>query len=109
MKFKDRTMIKTILHECHDIVVSGHLSEDRTQERVKTCSWWPNWRNNVSEYFQTCDGCQEANRATSRKFGMMIQIKEQKSPSKIAHMDWVTTLSPGGDRSFNVFPGQVDR
>ncbi|MBW0517081.1 hypothetical protein O181_056796 [Austropuccinia psidii MF-1] len=42
MTFKDRTLIDTILHEFHDSVASGHLSEDRTLERVKTCSWWPN-------------------------------------------------------------------
>ncbi|MBW0560971.1 hypothetical protein O181_100686 [Austropuccinia psidii MF-1] len=42
MNLTDRTLIKTILHECHDSFVSGHLSEDKTLERVKTCSWWPN-------------------------------------------------------------------
>ncbi|MBW0517905.1 hypothetical protein O181_057620 [Austropuccinia psidii MF-1] len=30
MAVTDRTLIKTILHECHDSVASGHLSEDRT-------------------------------------------------------------------------------
>ncbi|MBW0499797.1 hypothetical protein O181_039512 [Austropuccinia psidii MF-1] len=38
----DRTLIKRILHECHDSVEADHLSEDRTLERVKTCSCWPN-------------------------------------------------------------------
>ncbi|MBW0524481.1 hypothetical protein O181_064196 [Austropuccinia psidii MF-1] len=55
MALTDRTLIKTILHECHDSVAPGHLSEDRTLERVKTCFWWPNWRKDVAEYFQTCD------------------------------------------------------
>ncbi|MBW0557402.1 hypothetical protein O181_097117 [Austropuccinia psidii MF-1] len=76
----DRTLINTILHECHDSVAAGHLSEDRTQDRVKTWSWWPNWKKDVAEYFQTCDRCQNANRATGKKCGMMIQIQESKSP-----------------------------
>ncbi|MBW0487073.1 hypothetical protein O181_026788 [Austropuccinia psidii MF-1] len=101
MTLKDRTLIKTILHKCHDSVVSGHLSEDGTLERVKTCSWWLNWRKDVAEYCQTCDGCQKANRARGKKFGMMIQIQETKFPWEIAHMYWVTALPPGGDRSFN--------
>ncbi|MBW0583937.1 hypothetical protein O181_123652 [Austropuccinia psidii MF-1] len=75
-----RTLINTILHECHDSVTAGHLSEGRTLERVKTCSWWPNWKKDVEEYFQACDKCQKANRATGKKFGMMIQIQEPKSP-----------------------------
>ncbi|MBW0504347.1 hypothetical protein O181_044062 [Austropuccinia psidii MF-1] len=33
----------------------------------------------------------------------MIQIQEPKSTWEIAHMDWVTALPPGGDRSFNAF------
>ncbi|MBW0529705.1 hypothetical protein O181_069420 [Austropuccinia psidii MF-1] len=84
MALKDRTRISTILHECHDSVVAGHLSEDRTLERVKTCSWWPNWKKDVAEY------CQKENRAT-------------------AHMDWVTALPPGGDRSYNACLVLVDR
>ncbi|MBW0515064.1 hypothetical protein O181_054779 [Austropuccinia psidii MF-1] len=55
----DETLISTILHECHDSVASGHLSEDRTLERVKTCPWWPNWRKDVSEYYQNCDRFQK--------------------------------------------------
>ncbi|MBW0495224.1 hypothetical protein O181_034939 [Austropuccinia psidii MF-1] len=64
--FKDKTLIDNILHGCHDSVVSGHLSKDRTLERVKTCSWCPNWRKEFLEYCQTCERCQKANRATGK-------------------------------------------
>ncbi|MBW0478300.1 hypothetical protein O181_018015 [Austropuccinia psidii MF-1] len=39
----------------------------------------------------------------------MIQIQEPKLPWEIAHMDWVTALPPGGDRSFNSCLVLVDR
>ncbi|MBW0509724.1 hypothetical protein O181_049439 [Austropuccinia psidii MF-1] len=32
---------------------------------------------------------------------MMIQIQEPRSPWEIVHMDWVTALPPGRDRSYN--------
>ncbi|MBW0518709.1 hypothetical protein O181_058424 [Austropuccinia psidii MF-1] len=96
MALTDRTLINTILHECHDSVVAGNLSEGTTLERVETCFWWPNWKKYVAEYFQTFDRCQKANRATGNKFGMMIQIQELKCPWEIAQMDWVTALPPGG-------------
>ncbi|MBW0590445.1 hypothetical protein O181_130160 [Austropuccinia psidii MF-1] len=105
----DRTLINTILHECHDSVADGHLSEDITLERVKTYSWWPNWRKDVAEYCQTCDRCQNAKRATGKKFGMMIRIQEPKSPWEIVYMDWVTALPPGGDKSYNACLVLVDR
>ncbi|MBW0547411.1 hypothetical protein O181_087126 [Austropuccinia psidii MF-1] len=84
MALTDRTLISTILNECHDSVVSGHLSKDRTLERVKACCWWPNWKKNVSKYCQTWDRCLKSNRAT------------------------VTALPPGGDRSYNAFLVLVD-
>ncbi|MBW0568549.1 hypothetical protein O181_108264 [Austropuccinia psidii MF-1] len=80
MASTDRTIMNPILHEFHDSVTAGHLSEDTTLERVKTCSWWPNWKKDVEEYCQTCERCQKENRATEKKFGMMIQIQEPKSP-----------------------------
>ncbi|MBW0568617.1 hypothetical protein O181_108332 [Austropuccinia psidii MF-1] len=109
MALADRTLISTILHECHDSVAAGHLSEERILERVKTCSWWPNWKKYVSEYFQTCERCQNANKAAGKRFTMMIQIQEPKYPWEIVHMDWVTTLPPGGDRSYNACLVLVDR
>ncbi|MBW0525099.1 hypothetical protein O181_064814 [Austropuccinia psidii MF-1] len=101
MALTDRTLINTILNEFHDSVEPGHLSENRTLKRVKTCSWWPNWKKDVAEYFQTCDRCQKENRTTGKKIGMMIQIQESKSPLEIVHMYWVTELPPGGNRSYN--------
>ncbi|MBW0507934.1 hypothetical protein O181_047649 [Austropuccinia psidii MF-1] len=83
----DRTTIDTILHESHDIFVSGNLSGDRTLQRVTTFSWWPNWGEDVAEYCQNCDRCHKENRATGKKFGQMIQIQEPKSPCEIVHMD----------------------
>ncbi|MBW0525801.1 hypothetical protein O181_065516 [Austropuccinia psidii MF-1] len=109
MVLTDRTLINTILHECHDSVAAGHISKDRTLERVKTCCWWRNWKKDVAEYCQTCDRCQKANRATGKKFGMMIQIQEPKSPWEIVHMDWVTALPPGGDRIYNACLVLFDR
>ncbi|MBW0525765.1 hypothetical protein O181_065480 [Austropuccinia psidii MF-1] len=109
MTLTKRTLISIILHECHEIFISEHLSEYRTLERVKSCSWWPNWRKDVSVYFQTCDRFPKANRATGKQFLIIIQIQEPKSPFKIVHMHWVTALPPGGDRSFNACLVLFDR
>ncbi|MBW0542084.1 hypothetical protein O181_081799 [Austropuccinia psidii MF-1] len=108
MALTDRTLINTILHKCHNSVAAGYLAEDRTLERVKTCSWWPNWKKDVAEYCQACDRCQKENRAPGKGFGMMIQIREPKSPWEIVQMEWVTALPPGGDRGYNASLVSVD-
>ncbi|MBW0549312.1 hypothetical protein O181_089027 [Austropuccinia psidii MF-1] len=109
MTVVDRSLINLVLKECHDSPFSGHLSEDRTREKVKTCIWWPMWQNNVAEYCKTCDRCQKANKSTGKRLGNMIKIQEPRRPWEIVHMDWVTGLPPGGDRSYNACLVIVDR
>ncbi|MBW0585787.1 hypothetical protein O181_125502 [Austropuccinia psidii MF-1] len=109
MTVVDRSLINLVLKECHDSPFSGHLSEDRTREKVKTCIWWPMWQKDVAEYCKTCDRCQKANKSTGKRLGNMIKIQEPSRPWEIVHMDWVTGLPPGGDRSYNACLVIVDR
>ncbi|MBW0507883.1 hypothetical protein O181_047598 [Austropuccinia psidii MF-1] len=39
---------------------------------------------------------------------MIIQTQEPNCPLEIVHIDWVTALPPGGDRSFNELLVLVD-
>ncbi|MBW0533134.1 hypothetical protein O181_072849, partial [Austropuccinia psidii MF-1] len=39
----------------------------------------------------------------------MIHIKEPKSPWEVVNMDWVTAVSPSGDKSYNACLVIVDR
>ncbi|MBW0476912.1 hypothetical protein O181_016627 [Austropuccinia psidii MF-1] len=50
MKVVERSLINLLLKECHYNPFSGHLSEDRRREKIKTCIWWPMWQKNVAEY-----------------------------------------------------------
>ncbi|MBW0555052.1 hypothetical protein O181_094767 [Austropuccinia psidii MF-1] len=102
-------LINTILHECHNSIYSGHLSEGRTLEKMKNYAWWPSWGKETIYYCHTCDRCQKENRSTGKKFGPMIHIQEPKSPWEVVHIDWVTALPPSGDRSYNSCLVIVDR
>ncbi|MBW0586132.1 hypothetical protein O181_125847 [Austropuccinia psidii MF-1] len=57
------------------------------------------WQKDVPEYFKTFDRCQKA--ATEKRLRNMIKIQEPSRPWEIVHIDWVTGLPPGGDRSHN--------
>ncbi|MBW0541131.1 hypothetical protein O181_080846 [Austropuccinia psidii MF-1] len=109
MTVVERSLINLVLKECHDSPFSGHLSEDRTREKVKTYIWWPMWKKDVSEYCKTCDRCQKAKKSTGKRLENMIKIQEPSRPWEIVHMDWVTGLPPGGGRSYNFFLLIVDR
>ncbi|MBW0520031.1 hypothetical protein O181_059746 [Austropuccinia psidii MF-1] len=105
----ERSLINLLLKECHESPFSGHLSEDRKREKIKTCIWWPMWQKDVAEYCKTCDRCQNTNKSTGKRLGNMIKIQECSRPWEIFHMDWVTGLPPGGDRSHNACLVIVDR
>ncbi|MBW0543857.1 hypothetical protein O181_083572 [Austropuccinia psidii MF-1] len=98
---KDISSVNLVLKECHDIPFSGNLSEERTREKVNTCIWLLMWQKDVSEYFKNCDRCQKANKFTGKRLGNMIKIQENIRTWGIVHIDWVTGLQPGGDRSYS--------
>ncbi|MBW0569526.1 hypothetical protein O181_109241 [Austropuccinia psidii MF-1] len=74
----------------------GHMSEDRTKERVASTAWCPKWEQELSEYINTCERCQKANRKHGKKYGLLKHIEEPKHPWEALNMDWVTGLVPGG-------------
>ncbi|MBW0505039.1 hypothetical protein O181_044754 [Austropuccinia psidii MF-1] len=105
----DRSLINILLKDFHDSPFSGHLSECRTREKIKTCIWWPMWQKYVAEYCKKCDRCLKENKSTGKRLGSMIKIQESRRPWEIVHMDWVTGLPPGGDKSYNSCLVIVDR
>ncbi|MBW0504358.1 hypothetical protein O181_044073 [Austropuccinia psidii MF-1] len=87
----------------------GHMSEDRTKERVASTAWWPKWEQELSEYINTCERCQKANRKHGKKYGLLQHIEEPKHPWETIDMDWFTGLFPGGKENFNACLIIVDR
>ncbi|MBW0574598.1 hypothetical protein O181_114313 [Austropuccinia psidii MF-1] len=96
-------------HTCFMTVVDRHLSEDRKREKVNTCIWWPMWQKDVAYYCKTCDRVQKANNFTGKRLGNMMKIQEPNRPWEIVHINWVTGLTPGGDRSYNACLVIADR
>ncbi|MBW0497027.1 hypothetical protein O181_036742 [Austropuccinia psidii MF-1] len=93
----DRGHISLILQEFHDCPYMGHLSEDRTKERVASTAWWPKWEQELSEYINTCERCQKENRKHGKKYGLLKHTEEPKNPWETINMDWVT----GGKENLN--------
>ncbi|MBW0534119.1 hypothetical protein O181_073834 [Austropuccinia psidii MF-1] len=103
MTVVNRSLINILLKECHDSLFSGHLPEGRTRAKVKTCIWCPMRQKDAADYCKTFYKCQNTNKSTGKRLGNMIKIEEPSRPWDIVHMDWVTGLPPGGDRSYNAF------
>ncbi|MBW0515665.1 hypothetical protein O181_055380 [Austropuccinia psidii MF-1] len=85
------------------------MSEDRTKERVASTAWWLKWEKYLSEYFNTLEICQKANRKHGKNYGLLKHIEEPKHPWQTINMNWVTGPVPGGKENFNAFLIVVDR
>ncbi|MBW0532840.1 hypothetical protein O181_072555 [Austropuccinia psidii MF-1] len=79
----------------------GHMSEDRPKERVASTTWWIRWEKYLSEYLNTCERCQKANRKHGKRYHLLQHIEEPKNPWETIIMDWVTGLVPGGKENLN--------
>ncbi|MBW0507420.1 hypothetical protein O181_047135 [Austropuccinia psidii MF-1] len=85
----DRDHISLILQKCHDCPYMGHMK--------------------LSEYINTCERCQKANRRHGKKYGLIQHIEEPKHPWETINMHQVTGLVPGGKKDFNASLVIVDR
>ncbi|MBW0525658.1 hypothetical protein O181_065373 [Austropuccinia psidii MF-1] len=97
----DRDHRSLILQECHDCPYMGHISEDRTKERVASTAWWLKWEQELSEYIKTCKRCHKSNRKNGKKYDLLKYIEEPRHLWETINMDWVTGLVPGGEENFN--------
>ncbi|MBW0477392.1 hypothetical protein O181_017107 [Austropuccinia psidii MF-1] len=98
----DRDHISLILQEFHDCPYMGHMTEDRTKERVASTALCPKWDQELTEYINTCERFQKENRNNGKKYGLLKHI-EPKHQWETINMDWVTGLVPGGKENFNAF------
>ncbi|MBW0582110.1 hypothetical protein O181_121825 [Austropuccinia psidii MF-1] len=105
----NRDHISLILQECHDWPYMGHMSEDRTKDRVESTAWWPRWEQELSEYINTSERFQKAKRKHGENYGLLQHIEKPKHPWDTINMDWITGLVPGGKENFNAFLTIVDR
>ncbi|MBW0586013.1 hypothetical protein O181_125728 [Austropuccinia psidii MF-1] len=87
----------------------GHMSEDRTKERVAITVSWPRWEQDLSEYINTCERFQKANRKYWKKYGLLQHIEEPKHLWETLNMNWVTGLVPVGKENCNACLIIVDK
>ncbi|MBW0585738.1 hypothetical protein O181_125453 [Austropuccinia psidii MF-1] len=87
----------------------GHMSENKTKERVASTAWWPQWEKDLSEYINSCERCWKENTKHGKRYGLLQHIKEPKQTLETINMEWVTGIVPGGKKNFNACLVIVDR
>ncbi|MBW0489994.1 hypothetical protein O181_029709 [Austropuccinia psidii MF-1] len=96
----DRDCFILIIQEFHDCPYMGHMSEDRTKERIPSTAWWTQWEQILGEYINTCERSQKAN-MKHVNYGIFQHIEDPKHPWETINMNWLTGIFPGGNKNFN--------
>ena len=88
------SLCNDILIECYDVVYSGHMDISKTLKLVKKNSWWPNLRNNVKSYVNSCDVCEHSKASTTRIASLLQPLEIPEKKWECISLDFITGLTP---------------
>jgi hypothetical protein len=76
----DVALKQKILHECHDVSVSGHFGVDKTLYAVCSRFWWPRMRWYVAQYVLSCPVCQRIKADKHKPAGLLQPVSVPDYP-----------------------------
>lgn len=68
----------SVLKECHDNPISGHLGITKTYDRIRMRYWFPHMRKIIVKYVKSCQKCQSRKSPKAKPYGLMQCIKIPK-------------------------------
>ncbi|CAF5153725.1 unnamed protein product, partial [Rotaria sp. Silwood1] len=82
------SMINDLLQVYHSDPLSGHFGVQRTYLKIKNKYWWPNMKQSITQYIQSCLPCQQYNISRSKKPGRLQPIPPPEGPFQLIGMDY---------------------
>ena len=86
------TMRQEVIAQHHSTVVAGHFGWERTLNLVSRHFWWPQMREDVQKYVQTCASCQQSKAANHKPFGLLNPLEIPDSRWHTVTMDFIMDL-----------------
>ena len=78
----------------HDTVVSGHLGNQKTSERIRLSFFWPNMKRDILSYTSSCQPCQLKARAKRTDKVPITPIVRPTVPFVMCHGDIIGPIEP---------------
>jgi hypothetical protein len=88
----DAKLKTSILAECHDAKLSGHLGSQKTLEQVQRRFYWPGLEDDVKSYVTSCDACQRNKPSHQKKMGLLQPLPVPERPWQWVSMDLIVAL-----------------
>ena len=103
-----RQLQHAIIQELHDLPLQGHLSAEKTLEKVQRFYHWRGMKDTITEYVKTCESCQRNKRRTVKVSGTNIPYPIADHPWEIVALDMKTGF-PKTSRGYDAAWVFVDR
>lgn len=82
----------SLLQECHDNPLSGHLGVNKTLALIKKSFYWPKMREDIEQYVTTCVSCQQNKPNNQLPMGLLQPLPIPDRPWQQVTMDYITQL-----------------
>ncbi|CAF1412956.1 unnamed protein product [Adineta steineri] len=94
------SMINNLLQVYHSDPLSGHFGVQRTYLKIKNIFWWPDMKQSITRYIQSCLPCQQYNITRTKKPGRLQPIPPPEGPFQLIGMDYCGPLkqTPSGNQ-----------
>ncbi|CAF4100345.1 unnamed protein product [Rotaria sordida] len=86
--FLPSSMINSLLQSYHNDPLSGHFGVRRTYLKIKNKFWWPQMKQSITQYIQSCIPCQQYNINRSKKPGQLYPIPVPEGPFQLIGIDY---------------------
>jgi hypothetical protein len=86
------SMRSEIISLHHANVVSGHFGASRTLDLLSRQFWWPQMKESVQNYVQSCMSCQRNKSSNKRPFGLLNPLEIPDSRWHTVTMDFIMDL-----------------
>lgn len=105
--------IETVLHYCHADVLSAHVGQKKTMEKVRKHAYWHGWKRDVVEYVRACETCGSGKGYRPWRNGLMqrMPVQQLSGPFSLLVVDAVGPLieTPRGNKYILVFADYFTR
>ncbi|CAF3314989.1 unnamed protein product [Rotaria sp. Silwood2] len=88
LPYVPRSLIKDVLFLFHDHPSSAHFGINRTYEKLKNKYYWPNMKNSIINYIQSCLQCSKHNIRRTKPSGSMHSTELPNEVLGIVGMDF---------------------
>jgi len=87
-----KRMRSKVMKSEHDSKIAGHFGRDRTMELISRNFFWTKMEDDVRQYCNECDNCQQTKAPRHAKPGLLHQLELPSKPWTHISTDFITDL-----------------